>query len=319
MRIYLLLLLTVVIVQAASACDFCNNLHGINPLYNENNRLMIHFLSQRSTLPAVAANDAEMSAVAKSVLPQSGDGIQHHGEAGGGTETRKTIELAYQYHLFTDVLVTASIPFTMTEMTSSQSASSQGLGDATLLALYVLPLDDGEEEKSITVLLGGGIKLPTGKSNFTHADGTRYEQHLQLGSGSTDFILNSIVISQFAKWTFAFDAFGKINSSNSFNDKTGNSLSLSLLASHDLYRKNSSLFAIIGTFGIRTELSARDKVAGAIDGDSGFANTYANLGAQFVYDWLRLDISLLAPFIQNRSERFAQEKARLLGGVRFEF
>lgn len=318
MKTLSIFLLAVTVVQSTAACDFCNSIHGINPLYNENNKLMIHFLSQRSTLPAAAVKDEQMTALAKTFALHSPNKVPHHGEQGGGTEMRRTIELAYQYHLFTDLLVTASIPFMMNNLVSLSNVSSQGFGDAMLLAHYVSPLEE-EEDWSITLLLGGGIKLPTGKNSLTHADGTRFAQHLQLGSGSTDFILSSTLIAQLAKWTLAFDAFGKMTSSNSFKDKVGNSLSLSLLASHDLYRNNSSLFAIIGMFGIRTELSARDKIAVVIDEDSGFANTYANLGAQFVYDWLRFDVSLLAPLIQNRSATFAQEKARLLGGVRFEF
>ncbi len=317
MKKFIVALLATLLFSSANACDFCNNLNGINPHYNENNNLKIHFLSQRSTFVSTGTVD-EPYMLAKGGWPGSVNGILHHPGKAAGRESRKTIEVAYQHHMFDDWLFTTSIPFTISEVISTETNSSYGFGDVAILIECVLPLVQ-QDAKSITVVTGAGIKLPTAKNSFVASDGKRFDPHLQLGSGSTDLLLSAKLISQLGEWTFAFGGFGRMSTSNSYRDRVGNSLSLSLVASHDLYRKNSSLFAVIGSLGLRTELSARDKVGGSIDNDSGFANTYGIVGAQLVYSWFRFDVSVLAPMIQNRSAMFSQEKVRILGGIQFEF
>jgi hypothetical protein len=316
MKSILLVVAVATLLYRGVACDFCNSLNGINPYYSEDDKVMIHFLSQRS-VSSLEGQPHHTSSLAKTSHPNALNGIHHGGEE-GTTESRTTFELAYQHHLSDNVIVTAIIPFSRTSVASSESITSEGFGDATVLSHYRIALHD-DDEQHLMLLVGGGVKFPIGKADLQSASGKRLESNLQLGTGSTDVVLNTTLIVQYGLWTLGFDAFGKINTPNTFGERMGHSLSLSLLASHDLYRKNSSLFALIGTAGLRTELSARDRKGGIVNHASGFANTYGYLGTQVVYDWIRFDLSCLLPLIQNRSTKMPNESIRILGGVCFEF
>jgi Putative MetA-pathway of phenol degradation len=298
------------------ACDFCNCLMGINPYYSSSNALHVSMLFQHSTSPGVEeiAAPVLMRGVPGEVISPA---AVTHGGAGASSETRKTIELAYRFHVSDDLMVTALAPYRMMQISGTESFSVNGFGDITVLAHYVMR-PAFWEQTPVTLLLGGGVQLPTGSHTRTDPGGDLVEPDVQPGSGSVNYILSSTMTVQPGRWTFALDVYGKLNTRNSRQDKLGNSLAITAGVSRELMRDNSSLFAVVANAGLRGETASRDRVESVEDPETGTTSLYGNVGAQVSFGILRLDVGVLVPVSQERPAGAPDEETRLVSGLRLE-
>jgi len=299
---------------------------GINPNYNGADKIMLHFLLQHSyytpsgdtSLPFGSKLAAGGYGVSPLGVPS---GFYHFG--GEGTEpayeTRRTFEIAYQHHFSDHLMATVMLPYAISDLESGESrVSVRGFGDPTLLAHYILA-DMISPDIPSTLLIGAGVKLPLGQHTLRDARGTLLDPRMQPGSGSVDALANVTAMAQFGGWTTAIDAYGKLNTANQSGDRIGSSLAVSATVNHDLLRSNQDLFAVVGIAGLREEMAGHDRIAGEIDERSGFTTTYGSLGAQVVYDAVKLDLTVLLPLHQNRSSGEPMERPRILSGLRYEF
>ncbi|MBX2992672.1 MAG: transporter [Bacteroidetes bacterium] len=315
------LLALLLLPSAGTACDFCNCLMGINPFYSSQNSIAVHFLYQQSHHASVLSDAGQDSDAPLLKAAPEGANHLHHGGTGFSGETReyrRTIELAYQHHLSEHILVTLLVPFSFVTVQSSTSLSIQGNGDATLTGQYVAVLDERAGSK-FTLLFGGGVQLPTGRSNAKDKNGTLLDFRLQPGSASVGFVLTTSGFYQTESWVFAADIFGKMNRRNSAGSRLGNSLLATLLASRDILRDNPSLFALTASAGIRAEFTGQDILTGNKDPDSGAEVYYLNGGTELAYDFLRFDLRALVPLHQRRSGNAPQESTRFMAGLRVMF
>lgn len=293
------------------ACDFCSCVMGINPFYNGMNRVGITFLYQRSHVVA-----GEF--VPGTKLAHGGAGTDEGGVTSAETERRMTFELSYQHHLSDHVLLTALLPFSRSSVESGGTLSVYGIGDVTLLGHYAIT-DLFSDQKPATLLLGGGVELPTGTNDLRHDDGHLIDPRLQPGSGSFDVAAHALLTVPIDTWTFAVDAYGKVNTPNNRDDRIGNSLALTTAVSRDLYRNNPGNIALLGTAGVRGEFSGRDRIAGAVDHTTGAETLWGNLGGQLVVRHIKFNASALLPLVQHRESGGATEDLRLTLGIRYEF
>jgi len=106
-----------------------------------------------------------------------------------------TFNFTWGFHPDFDVTVLLPIVTNRFESAGRSSTSSgTGLGDVMLLMKYRFFRRDsarGTTQASVTI----GPKLPTGKTDFTAANGARLPAGLQAGSGSTDLFVA-------ANWTY---------------------------------------------------------------------------------------------------------------------
>ena len=85
------------------------------------------------------------------------------------------------------------------EGTSPERWKFTELGDVRVLGRYQLPLA-GDPLKASTTGIIFGLKLPTGKTNITNADGELAERSLQPGSGTTDAIIGAYFHQKIPQW-----------------------------------------------------------------------------------------------------------------------
>ncbi len=301
--------------RAFVACDFCNCLSGINPYYNGKNRVALNFLSQRSSLPPILPSPLNTLQAKHRALPT----LMHGGHGASPfptTETRQTLELMLQHHLSERFMLTALVPFSTLTVEQGSSFSVSGIGDMTLMAHYVFDFPLFERS---TLLLGGGIKTPTGLSNLTDASERRFDTRFQSGTGSWDFVLNPMLMAQQSGFTYALDAFMKLNTKGTLGDRIGHSLSVTTTLSHDIFRSNRSQTALVGILGARLETKTQDWISGQFDRDSDFTSLYAQVGAQVVFYFVKIDFLVLVPLHQSRSTLAMNEETRFLTGARIEF
>lgn len=311
------------VVIPSHACDFCNCLYGINPFYNEKNKIAVHFLSQHSS----SVHFAGVNGTSGSTIPFSSFGrtsverIMHGSPSPSGgtmTEKRRTVEFSFQQYVSDRFFLTAIVPYTSIEMTSSSSRTIRGNGDITILGRYIIS-DMLMDDMDYTLAAGGGFKLPAGDNTSRELDGSLLDPREQLGTGTLDGIANLFFITNLGPVTAGMDLTAKFNTKDAQGSRIGHSASLNSYFSGDLYRVNSSLFAVLGIAGIRIEHAEKDLIQGNIDPSSGVQSLYINIGGQLIFDVVKFNASLLVPLLQNRPSGGADEGSRLYLGMQFEY
>lgn len=313
--------LLLMVPSSTQACDFCNCVMGINPFYTSMNRIGVTTLFQNSrsagTVPQAGDPGSKFNP-AYGKLYHGVDVVDSAGVPVTQTEQRLTFEFSYRHHLSEHVIVTGLLPFTFSRTEAVGSLSVRGLGDATVLGHYILG-DLFSERTSSTLLIGGGLELPTGNNGLRDDDGHLLDPRFQLGSGTVDLIGNVLLTVPVDKWNLALDVYGKLNNENGRGNRLGHSLALTASASRELYRNNPANVALIGVGGVREELAGKDLIAGELDASSGSSVLWGNIGAQLVVGSLKVNATALVPFAQQRDEGGADERVRFSVGAGFEF
>lgn len=108
-------------------------------------------------------------------------------------EQFQTAELYTRFYPANKVQIMAFLPIHSNQQTLLRDQSQHrihGLGDATVLVHYAVwntLFDSTAHDWDHILLLGGGIKVPTGKYQFDESRGEVANANFQLGTGSWDF------------------------------------------------------------------------------------------------------------------------------------
>lgn len=326
-RILILTLLTLTsIITPSKACDFCNCLYGINPFYSARNKVMLNYLAQHSVVPAAAATPAVHTAEAGRNIAGRifRPARMLHGPAAVGTESReerKTIELSYQHFLTDRIIGTVLVPLTSMTTTTTSSRTIAGNGDITLLGHWVAlePMDATDDEDPVTLLLGGGVKLPAGDNTSRDSNGVLLDQQSQLGTGTFDLLVHILYSRPVLGVTANLDVTAKLNSADKHDSRVGHSLTAAFNGSMDIYRNNAALFGIVGFAGVRLEHGAMDRHNGIIDEASGMTSLYLQAGTQLIFDVIKVNVAVLTPLLQKRPASAPDEGTRMIVGIQYEF
>lgn len=189
--------------------------------------------------------------------------------------TRETFQITELYSRFFPInrlQVMAFAPFRFDRQeTSAMTKKQSGLGDVTILANYNLfnTFMDGTSSSQIThtLLVGGGIKLPTGRFRYDENDQLQVANaNFQPGTGSTDFIVNAFYTANYHQWGLSFNLSRKLNTTNSTGYRFGNQL----FGTVDLYRSieigKITLTPSLGIYGEYAQYGRQDKVIQDITG-----------------------------------------------------
>jgi hypothetical protein len=178
--IYLLFLLTFLTASELVACNTCgcgvaNYHYGILPQFQKN------FIGMRYRYRSyVSTLEAGHSA------PYS-------------YETFQTTELWGRFYPMNKWQVFAFIPYNFNEKREEDKITYfEGLGDVVVSANYNLinTYDSAESDWTHNLLVGAGVKLPTGQFRKIE-DGLTVNQNFQLGTGSVDLLFNLIYTLRF--------------------------------------------------------------------------------------------------------------------------
>jgi hypothetical protein len=157
------------------------------------------------------------------------------------TERYNSILLSGQYSLGKRVQLTALLPWQENSLINEAGKTRiSGTGDATLLGQFRL-CDHLTKRFRQTVLIGGGVKLPTGRF-VPAASGKAEDQNFQLGTGSTDLLLNGSYRLSFRKWVLGASGSYKYNTANADGFRFGDVVNIGVLAvyRHDWERVSLS-------------------------------------------------------------------------------
>ena len=159
----------------------------------------------------------------------------------------QTVELWAGWNIGRKVQVLVFVPYNFNHQVSDEGTSNiNGLGDIALFVNYKL-LDINKKNTTHQLWIGGGLKLPTGK--FAIEDGNPDVASIantQRGSGSTDFMLNTMYNVRIKKWGITTNASYKFNTNNKEEYKFGNKFSASSFVYHASTVSNTVISPNIG-------------------------------------------------------------------------
>jgi hypothetical protein len=195
-----------------------------------------------------------------------------------------------------------------------------GLGDITLIGQYRLLSSTTFTKKQKVVQqalwLGAGFKLSTGSFNLNlnNPDVSVADVNAELGTGSTDFLLNGMYNIRIENFGINASANYKINTVNSQHYKFGNKLSSNLIA---YYRFGIKNLGISPNAGLGYESTAGNVLANKAVRYTGSNSANAIVGVEFTLRKIGLGINAQLPIAQNFAEGQTQMRFKGMAHITF--
>lgn len=245
----------------------------------------------------------------------------HHSEAGESginrtTEDYHSLQLWGRHNLSKRVQLFAFIPYVINKHIENGIRSNiNGIGDITILANYRLAgVNCTGKEWQHNLLLGGGVKLPTGKYDSYSVKYNEGLPNMQAGTSSYDFTINTNYTLQHKKTGINTDISYVVTTSNKDKYKFGNRLSAGLLAFHTITNKQ---IRIIPQMGLRYENAGSDydNFSLRLKNDmSGGNQLFATVGVQVFYEKVGVNVMYHNPVVQHYASGMVNNKFKMESG-----
>jgi hypothetical protein len=200
----------------------------------------------------------------------------------------------------TQLVIMAPYQFgTQTTVFTNKTIKKDGLGDITALMHYNIKntfFDSTARKFDQIWLIGGGVKLPTGKFDYISDRTTVDNANFQAGTGSYDFLINSIYTIRKNNWGVNTDLTYKINTTNKIHYKYANKTRLIINAFKQF---TAGDFTIMPNIGVLSEFTKNDTQNGIKNLNTGGYFSNAMLGSELYYKKITAGFTLQKPIKQN--------------------
>ena len=216
-------------------------------------------------------------------------------------ETYQTAELWGRFYPIKNVQIMAFLPYNSNHQVLKYSGTEtmkNGIGDAIVLA-HVNVLNSFLDTTNTShiyqsLMIGGGIKLATGKFEYGYED--EINPNFQLGTGSTDFLLSAVHTIKIHDWGVNTELGGRISTRSNDKYRFGNRINGSVTG---FYSKNWGVFSIMPNAGALVDYGFRDIKEGARNSQTGGISVLANAGIEMYYQRFNVGASYRLPVYQN--------------------
>jgi len=232
----------------------------------------------------------------------------------------QTLELWSGWNIGKHFQLLAFVPVNFNHQESDEGITNlKGLGDAVLLMNYKLfdinSKNNSRKNVNQQLWLGAGLKLPTGKFEIDPNDpDVASKANMQLGSGTTDILLNGMYNVRAGKIGVTTQANYKISSTNEDDYRFGNKFSASSFISYGLNAKTTT---ISPNLGLLYENTAESKLASSKVDLTGGSLLQGAAGVEFGFNKVALGFNVQLPIAQNFAED--QTKQKIKGMVHVTF
>ena len=196
-----------------------------------------------------------------------------------------------------------------------------GLGDIPLLVNYniINTTRDAMADQRVlqhNLWLGGGIKLPTGKYTYQENASAVANANFQLGTGSVDYMVNTIYTLRYKRAGLSVDAAYKINTKNSNDYRFGNRISGTAAFFYVQQIKKLGLMPNAGVYYESAQKNTQYDVV--IDVTGGHAY-FASLGMEAYYKKISAGVNFQTPFAQHLADGHSQADDKIMAHVTYLF
>ncbi|MDO7849828.1 hypothetical protein Q5H92_25935 [Hymenobacter sp. M29] len=307
--------------RSGRACDICGCFMGITPYDNQSSLSLMHRYRVFNGYRAYGQSPQFFPAGARPFFPSplNGDNGYEHNHAGNPNdfEAFRVMELRGKYFLSQRVELNAFVPYVMnTSQINGRQLNSSGVGDVTVFAGYHLIRAIETAGVQSRLIVGGGLKLPTGEFTRQNAQGHRYPLLNQVGTGTTDGFI-------YANYIGSYHSFGlSVNSSyrRSTENRFLNSLAPSTATFASLFYRlplgeNWQVYPSAEFFYEKTQGEMLD---GRLTGEHAMNNALLGPGLGVYYKNLSLNTSFQLP-VYNADTDHPVSAGRLVVAVGYSF
>lgn len=230
----------------------------------------------------------------------------------------QSIELTGRLVPIKQIQLFVIMPFQITKREEDYKVNHVlGLADVTLMGNYIFTNQDDSVQNRTTyfIALGGGVKLPTGKNNIIQNRNT-LPQGIQLGTGSTDFIVNTAITLRFLKWGITNEINYRINTSNAKLYLNGNRF---VISSRAYFPIKIQLFELIPQAGIDIEHAEIDYKNHLPVEHTGGMVYLANAEMNAYFKSISFGMKIQQPIYQSVNDGYTNSGARFTGQFNYYF
>lgn len=195
--------------------------------------------------------------LSKSFIGLNYSHLYYHTHNADGTMRHQyynTLMLVSQYRISSRVQASFLLPMQSNELTNEHGTRSvKGLGDISLLVNFKL-WNHSFGSTRHTLMVAGGVKLPTGESNTIKPDYPD-ERSFRLGTGSTDILLNASYQINYQNWVFRTVGNYKMNTPDKEGYRMGDVLNTGITTA---YIKEAGKISIAPYLQLMEEVQRKD-------------------------------------------------------------
>lgn len=245
------------------------------------------------------------------VYPTHNEGIAY--------ENYHSCDIWARYFPHKRVQLLAFVPYSYySRSTPTKTITTQGLGDISLMAGYML-YNNGDSIGKLwkhTLSINGGVKLPTGQYNI-RSEGLRLNPAMQPGTGSIDYLANIFYSIRYKKVGFTVDGNARFCSTNPNDYKMGNRYGAS--AKVFVWQKIKYSSSILPMAGISYDYATKDRDFGTAVAESGGHAVYATLGVEYYYRRFGVGANYQMPVNSSFAQGTTKSTARVGAQIMFTF
>lgn len=302
--IVLIVFMVLLSVPAVKGCDICGcgvggYYSGMLPQYHK------HFVGLRWR-----------TSMFQSDLGHEGEGI-----AAFSKEYFHSLELMGRFYPHRRVQLLAFVPLNYhVRVAPKETNHLVGLGDISILALYNIYNTSfiAERKTKHNVLLGGGVKVPTGSFERTDSQSELLTPSLQLGTGSVDFIVTTAYTLRHNRWGMNANATYKINLPNKHTYKFGNQFNIAATA-FLLHKFKGTDWGLMPKLGVLFEQAHYNLKYEQKRVNTGGHQLLATAGLEIYYKRIQIGLNYQQPTWQNLSDGLVEAGPRFMANINYLF
>lgn len=302
---------------AANACDICGSYMGITPYDNQSSITLLHryrsFGGYRGQKHPIFPQGAQLF----NFNNQTNAPITNHNGNPSDYEVYRATEIRARYFLSKRIEINAIVPYNSnTEKYNGNTSTLTGIGDVNLFAGYHFLRKLDKPIINQRLIVGLGIKLPTGKFNAENFEGIKFSTITQAGTGSTDGFAYLNYILGYKKAGLSLSASYKVNGQNKDQESIANSTTSFLNFFYNVKLNNTLKMVPSAQFAY--EYTAGAKYQGLKTGEHVMNNLMGGVGIDFFIKNISLNMALQSNLWAAKTYH-PMPAGRLVLGITYNF